>query len=64
MILIDWGRVECGHLTIFYSKPKFGRIGPKTKIFLDLFGILFTSLNFVHESAYNESDVTILILDI
>ena len=29
--------------TIFYSKPKFGQIGPKTKISWDLFEILFTS---------------------
>ena len=40
---INLQRVECGHLTIFYSKPKFGQIGPKTKISSDLFEILFTS---------------------
>ena len=41
--LVNLGRVECRHLTIFYSKPKFGQIGPKTKISSDLFEILFTS---------------------
>ena len=41
--LINLERVECGYLTIFYSKLKFGQIGPKTKISLDLFEILFTS---------------------
>ena len=30
--LINLEGVECGHLMIFYSKPKFWQIGPKTKI--------------------------------
>ena len=40
--LINLEHVECGYLTIFYSKPKFGQRGPKTKILSDLFEILFT----------------------
>ena len=47
------------HLTIFYSKPKFGKIGPKTKILLDV-------PKFVHEvileGASNETDINILIV--
>ena len=30
--LINLEHFECGHLAIFYSKPKFGQCGPKTKI--------------------------------
>ena len=41
--LINLERVECGHLAIFYSKPKFGQIAPKTKISSNLFETLFTS---------------------
>ena len=41
--LVNLEHVECKHLTIFYSKPKFVQIGPKTKISWDLFEILFMS---------------------
>ena len=43
LYLINLERVKSGYLTIFYSKPKFGRIGPKTKISSDLFQILCMS---------------------
>ena len=38
--LINLERVKCGHLTIFYSKSKFGQIGPQTKTSSDLFQML------------------------
>ena len=41
--LINLEHVECGHLTRFYPKPKFGQIGLKTEISSDMFEILFTS---------------------
>ena len=41
--LVNLEHVECEHLTIFYSKPKFVQICPKTKISQDLFEILFMS---------------------
>ena len=48
-----------GCLTIFFSKPKFRKIGPKIQISLDLLENLYTSQ---FQSAKYESDIVILIV--